>query len=66
MSRQIKSQHREMTRNVRCGGNIWVCIIFLDKPATPGPSKTCMGSGKEPPKYGVAFVNLGRMIYEMI
>ncbi|MFQ6631609.1 hypothetical protein Gotur_009946, partial [Gossypium turneri] len=44
-SRQIKAGCRAMTRNVRRGGKIWVCI-FPDKPVTVRPTEIRMGSGK--------------------
>ena len=53
-----------MTRNVRHGGKIWVCI-FPDKPVTIRPTKTRMGSSKGSPEYWVAIVKPGRILYEM-
>nr|YP_009738440.1 ribosomal protein L16 [Osbeckia stellata]QIB72133.1 ribosomal protein L16 [Osbeckia stellata] len=63
-SRQIEAGRRAMTRNVRRGGKIWVCI-FPDKPITLRPTETRMGSGKGSPEYWVAVVKPGRILYEM-
>nr|YP_010550416.1 ribosomal protein L16 [Styrophyton caudatum]YP_010551286.1 ribosomal protein L16 [Allomorphia arborescens]YP_010551666.1 ribosomal protein L16 [Allomorphia inaequata]UTM94953.1 ribosomal protein L16 [Allomorphia sp. 828]UTM92561.1 ribosomal protein L16 [Styrophyton caudatum]UTM93621.1 ribosomal protein L16 [Allomorphia arborescens]UTM94001.1 ribosomal protein L16 [Allomorphia inaequata] len=63
-SRQIEAGRRAMTRNVRRGGKIWVCI-FPDKPVTLRPTETRMGSGKGSPEYWVAVVKPGRILYEM-
>ncbi|KAK3445263.1 hypothetical protein EUGRSUZ_A01256 [Eucalyptus grandis] len=53
-----------MTRNVRRGGKIWV-RIFPDKPVTVRPTEKSMGLGKGSPKYWVAVVKPGRILYEM-
>ncbi|KAM0070875.1 50S ribosomal protein L16 [Helianthus debilis subsp. tardiflorus] len=53
-----------MTRNARRGGKIWV-RIFPDKPVIVRPAETRMGSGKGSPKYWVAVVKPGRILYEM-
>ncbi|KAF8020605.1 hypothetical protein BT93_G1136 [Corymbia citriodora subsp. variegata] len=63
-SRQIEAGRRAMTRNVHHGGKIWV-RIFPDKPVTVRPTETRMGSGKGSPKYWVAVVKPGRILYEM-
>nr|YP_009319850.1 ribosomal protein L16 [Chaetogastra longifolia]APA18924.1 ribosomal protein L16 [Chaetogastra longifolia] len=63
-SRQIEAGRRAMTRNVRRGGKIWVCL-FPDKPITLRPTETRMGSGKGSPEYWVAVVKPGRILYEM-
>ena len=63
-SRQIEAGRRAMTRNVRRGGKIWVCI-FPDKPITLRPTETRMGSGKGSPEYWVAVVKPGRVLFEM-
>ncbi|TYH96836.1 hypothetical protein ES332_A12G204900v1 [Gossypium tomentosum] len=63
-SRQIEAGRRAMTRNVRRGGKIWV-RIFQGKLVTVRPTKTHMGSGKGSPKYWVAIVKPGRILYEM-
>nr|AXR86863.1 ribosomal protein L16 [Parashorea macrophylla] len=65
-SRQIEAGRRAMTRNVRRGGKLWV-RIFPDKPVTVRTAETRMGSGKGKgsPKYWVAVVKPGRILYEM-
>ena len=63
-SRQIEAGRRAITRNVRRGGKIWICI-FPDKPVTLRPTETRMGSGKGSPEYWVAVVKPGRILYEM-
>nr|YP_009975374.1 50S ribosomal protein L16 [Drypetes lateriflora]QNK04716.1 50S ribosomal protein L16 [Drypetes lateriflora] len=65
-SRQIEAGRRAMTRNVRRGGKIWV-RIFPDKPVTIRSPETRMGSGKGKgsPKYWVAVVKPGKILYEM-
>nr|YP_008965596.1 ribosomal protein L16 [Phelipanche purpurea]CDH98343.1 ribosomal protein L16 [Phelipanche purpurea] len=65
-SRQIEAGRRAMTRNVRRGGKIWV-RIFPNKPVTVKSAETRMGSGigKGSPKYWIAIVKPGRILYEM-
>nr|YP_010274198.1 ribosomal protein L16 [Cyclocodon lancifolius]YP_010392253.1 50S ribosomal protein L16 [Cyclocodon axillaris]UJP67315.1 ribosomal protein L16 [Cyclocodon lancifolius]UPX07862.1 50S ribosomal protein L16 [Cyclocodon axillaris] len=63
-SRQIEAGRRAMTRNARRGGKIWV-RIFPDKPVTIRAAETRMGSGKGDPKYWVAVVKRGRILYEI-
>nr|ATG25884.1 ribosomal protein L16 [Monopsis debilis var. debilis] len=63
-SRQIEAGRRAMTRTARRGGKIWV-RIFPDKPVTVRSTETRMGSGKGNPKYWVAVVKPGRILYEI-
>ncbi|WP_204104902.1 MULTISPECIES: 50S ribosomal protein L16 [Spirulina sp. CCY15215] len=63
-SRQIEAARRAMTRYIRRGGKIWVCV-FPDKPVTMRPAETRMGSGKGSPEYWVAVVKPGRIMFEM-
>lgn len=63
-NRQIEAARRAITRYVRRGGKIWVCI-FPDKPVTKKPAETRMGSGKGSPDYWVAVVKRGRILFEM-
>jgi len=63
-ARQIEAGRRAMTRNARRGGKIWV-RIFPDKPVTIRTTETRMGSGKGDPKYWVAVVKPGKILYEM-
>ena len=53
-----------MTQIARRGRKIWV-RIFLDKPVIARPAEKCMGSGKRSPKYWVAAVKPGWVLYEM-
>ncbi len=63
-NRQIEAARRAITRHVRRGGNIWVCI-FPDKPITKKPAETRMGGGKGSPDHWVAVVKGGRILFEM-
>ena len=63
-SRQIEAARRAMTRHIRRGGNIWICI-FPDKPVTKKPAETRMGGGKGSPDHWVAVVKPGRIMFEM-
>nr|YP_009671417.1 ribosomal protein L16 [Passiflora obovata]QCX30661.1 ribosomal protein L16 [Passiflora obovata] len=63
-SRQIEAGRRAMTRNIRRGGKIWI-RIFPDKPVTIRTTETRMGSGKGDPKYWIAVVKPGKILYEM-
>lgn len=63
-NRQIEAARRAITRHVRRGGKIWVCI-FPDKPVTKKPAETRMGSGKGSPDHWVAVVKRGRILFEM-
>ena len=63
-ARQIEAARRAITRHVRRGGNIWVCI-FPDKSVTKKAAETRMGSGKGAPDHWVAVVKPGRILFEM-
>jgi len=63
-ARQIEAARRAMTRYVRRGGNIWICV-FPDKSVTKKAAETRMGSGKGSPDHWVAVVKPGRIIFEM-
>ena len=63
-ARQIEAARRAITRHVRRGGNIWVCV-FPDKPVTKKAAETRMGSGKGAPDHWVAVVKPGRILFEM-
>ena len=63
-ARQIEAARRAITRYVRRGGKIWVCI-FPDKPVTKKAAETRMGSGKGAPDHWVAVVKSGRILFEM-
>ena len=61
---QIESARRAMTRYIKRGGKIWI-KVFPDKPVTKKPAEVRMGSGKGAPKYWVAVVKPGRVLFEM-
>ena len=63
-ARQIEAARRAITRYVRRGANIWVCV-FPDKPVTKKAAETRMGSGKGAPDHWVAVVKPGRILFEM-
>ena len=63
-ARQIESARRAITRHVRRGANIWVCV-FPNKPVTKKAAETRMGSGKGAPDHWVAVVKPGRILFEM-
>ena len=63
-ARQIEAARRAITRHVRRGGNIWVCV-FPDKPITKRAAESRMGSGKGAPDHWVAVVKPGKILFEM-
>jgi large subunit ribosomal protein L16 len=63
-ARQIEADRIAMTRRVKRGGKIWICV-FPDKPVTEKPAETRMGSGKGNPERWVAVVKPGRVMFEM-
>ncbi len=63
-ARQIEAARRAITRHVRRGGNIWVCV-FPNKAVTKKAAETRMGSGKGAPDHWVAVVKPGRILFEM-
>ena len=63
-ARQIEAARRAITRYVRRGGNIWVCV-FPYKSVTKKAAETRMGSGKGAPDHWVAVVKPGRILFEM-
>ncbi|UCH42628.1 MAG: 50S ribosomal protein L16 [Dehalococcoidales bacterium] len=63
-ARQIEAARRAITRHVRRGGNIWVCV-FPYKSVTKKAAETRMGSGKGAPDHWVAVVKPGRILFEM-
>jgi large subunit ribosomal protein L16 len=63
-ARQIEAARRTITRHVRRGANVWVCI-FPDKPVTKKAAETRMGSGKGAPDHWVAVVKPGKILFEM-
>jgi len=63
-SRQIEAARRAITRHIRRGGSVWICI-FPDKPVTKKPAETRMGGGKGPPDHWVTVVKPGRILFEM-
>ena len=63
-ARQIEAARIAMTRRVKRGGKIWICV-FPDKPVTEKPAETRMGSGKGNPEHYVAVVKPGRIMFEL-
>jgi len=63
-ARQVEAARRAITRHVRRGGNIWVCV-FPDKSITKKAAETRMGSGKGAPDHWVAVVKPGKILFEM-
>lgn len=63
-NRQIEAARIAITRHVKRGGKIWICI-FPDKPVSQKPAETRMGKGKGSPEKWVAVVRPGRILYEM-
>ena len=62
-SRQIEAARIAVTRFMKREGQVWI-RIFPDKPVTKKPAEVRMGKGKGAPKYWVAVVRPGRMIFE--
>ena len=56
-NRQIEAARVAMTRQMKRGGKVWICI-FPDKPIR-------MGSGKGNPEAWVAVVKPGRIMFEI-
>lgn len=63
-SRQIESARIALTRFMKRGGKVWICV-FPDKPITAKPAETRMGSGKGAVDHYVAVVKPGRIIFEL-
>src|ERR1044072_6741666 len=63
-NRQIEAARIAMTRKIKRGGKVWI-NIFPDKPVTPKPAETRMGSGKGNPEGWVAVVKPGRVMFEL-
>ena len=63
-SNQIEAARIAMTRYIKRGGQVWICI-FPHKPITKKPAETRMGSGNGSPEYWAAVVKPGRVMFEM-
>src|ERR1700722_17225832 len=63
-ARQIEAARRAMTRYVKRGGKIWICL-FPDNPTTKKPLEVRQGKGKGNVEYWVAVVKPGKVLYEM-
>src|SRR3978361_1728746 len=63
-NRQIEAARIAMTRKIKRGGKVWI-NVFPDKPVTPQPAETRMGSGKGSPEGWVAVVKPGRVMFEL-
>ena len=62
--RQIEASRQAMTRHINRGGKIWI-RIFPHTPVTRKPQDVKMGSGKGNPKFHVAKVKAGTVLFEM-
>ena len=63
-SRQIEAARQAMTRYIKRGGKIWICI-FAHTPVTRKAMGTKMGGGKGSPEFFVAKVHPGTILFEM-
>ena len=63
-ARQIEAARRAITRHIRRGGKVWICV-FTDKPVSSKPAETRMGSGKGATDHWVAVVRRGRILFEL-
>ena len=63
-SNQIEAARVAMTRYIKRGGKVWICI-FPDKPLTAKPIGTRMGKGKGAVERWVANVKPGRVMFEI-
>ena len=63
-SRQIEAARRAMTRKIKRGGKIWICV-FPDKPITAKPLEVRQGKGKGNVEYWVCQIQPGKVLYEM-
>ena len=63
-NRQIEAARIAITRHVKRGGQVWI-NIYPDRPLTKKPAETRMGSGKGSPKWWVANVKPGRVMFEL-
>ena len=63
-SNQIEAARVAMTRYCKRFGKVWI-KIFPDKPVTKKPLETRMGKGKGAPKFWVAVVKPGRVMFEL-
>ena len=62
-SRQIEAARIAVTRKMKREGQVWI-RIFPDKPVTKKPAEVRMGKGKGAPKYWVAVVKPGTIMFE--
>src|SRR6202161_1803959 len=63
-NRQIEAARIAMTRHIRRGGKVWN-NIYPDRPLTKKAAETGMGSGKGSPKWWIANVKPGRVMFEL-
>jgi len=63
-SRQIEATRRTITRAIKRGGKLWICI-FPDKPVTARAAESRMGSGKGAVDYWVAVIKPGNILFEL-
>ena len=63
-SRQIEAARQAITRYIKRGGKIWI-RIFPHTPVSKKPLDVKMGSGKGEPRYHVAKVKAGTVMFEI-
>jgi len=63
-ARQIEAARRALTRHMKRGGKVWICV-FPDKPITEKPLQVRQGGGKGSVEYWVAQIQPGRMLFEV-
>ena len=63
-NRQIESARIAMTRHIKRGGKVWICV-YPDRPLTKHPAESRMGSGKGTPEFWVANIKPGRVLFEL-
>ena len=63
-ARQIEAARRAITRRMKRAGRVWI-RIFPDVPVSTKPTEVRMGKGKGSPKYWMARVKPGRIMFEV-
>lgn len=63
-NRQLEAARVAMTRAIKREGNVWM-RVFPDRPITKKPQEVRMGKGKGPLDHYVAYVEPGRILFEL-
>ena len=63
-AKQIEAARIAMTRHIKRGGQVWI-KVFPDHPVGKKPAEVRMGKGKGSVDHWEAWVQPGRIIYEM-